>query len=36
MIIKFRALTLVSNCVTEKDGEYYPEIYLDEGFYLQD
>ena len=31
-IIKFRALTLVINCIIEKDGEYYPEIYLDEGF----
>ena len=35
-IIKFRALTLVIKCVIEKDGEYYPEIYLDEGFYVQD
>ena len=32
-IIKFRALKLVINCVIEKDGEYYPELYLDEGFY---
>ena len=35
-IITFRALTLVINCVIEKDGKYYPEIYLDEGFYVQD
>ena len=30
-LIKFRALTLTSSCVIEKDGEYYPAIYLDEG-----
>ena len=35
-IIKFRALTLVINCIIEKDGKYYSEIYLDEGFYVQD
>ena len=28
-IIKFRALTLVINCIIEKDGKYYSEIYLD-------
>ena len=30
-----RALTLTISCVIEKDGEDYPEIYLDEGFYVQ-
>ena len=29
-LIEFRMLTIVINCVIEKDGEYYPEIYLDE------
>ena len=32
-LIEFRALTLSISCVIEKDGKYYPEIYLDEGFY---
>ena len=32
-LIESRALTLSINCVIEKDGKYYPEIYLDEGFY---
>ena len=35
-IIEFRSLVINANCVIEKDGEYYPEIYLDEGFYIQD
>ena len=30
-LIEFRALTLTISCVIEKDGKYYPEIYLDEG-----
>ena len=30
-LIEFRALTLIISCVIEKDGKYYPEIYLDEG-----
>ena len=30
-LIEFRALTLTVSCVIEKDGKYYPEIYLDEG-----
>ena len=29
-LIKCRALTLTISCVIEKDGKYYPEIYLDE------
>ena len=27
-LIEFRALTLTISCVIEKDGEYYPEIFL--------
>ena len=30
-LIEFGALTLTISCVIEKDGKYYPEIYLDEG-----
>ena len=34
-LIEFRALKLTISCVIEKDGKYYPEIYLDEGLYVQ-
>ena len=34
-LIEFQALTLTISCVIEKDGKYYPEIYLDEGFYVK-
>ena len=34
-LIEFRALTLTISCVIEKDGTYYPEIYLDEGLYMK-
>ena len=34
-LIEFQALTLAISCVIEKDGDYYPEIYLNEGFYIQ-
>ena len=34
-LIQFRALTLTISCVIEKDGKYYPEIYLDESLYVQ-
>ena len=34
-LIKFRALTLTISCLIEKDGQYYPEIYLDEGLYVK-
>ena len=32
-LIAFRALIIIINCVIEKDGKYYPEIYLDECLY---
>ena len=32
-LIEFRALILTISCVIEKDGKYYPGIYLDEGLY---
>ena len=35
-LIEFRALVITINCVIEKDGEYYPEIYLDECSYNND
>ena len=34
-LIAFRALTLTISCVIEKDGKYYPKIYLDEGLYMK-
>ena len=34
--IKFHALTVVINCVIEKNGKYNPEIYLDEALYEND
>ena len=35
-LIEFRMLTIFINCIIEKDNEYYPEIYLDECFYVND
>ena len=35
-LIKFRALKLSISCVIEKDGKYYPEIYLNQDFYVKD
>ena len=34
-LIEFRALVII-NCVIKKDGEYYPEIYLNECSYNND
>ena len=34
-LIHFRTLTIHINCVIEKDGKYYPEIYLDDALYMQ-
>ena len=34
-LIQFRALTIHIICVIEKDGKYYPEVYLDEALYVQ-
>ena len=34
-IIEFRSLLINVSCVIEKDTEYYPEIYLDNGTYLK-
>ena len=35
MIIAFRSLLINVSCVIEKDNEYNPEIYLDNGTYLK-
>ena len=34
-LIEFRSLVINVNCVIEKDGKYYPEIYLDECLYVK-
>ena len=34
-ITEFRSLLINVSCVIEKDNEYYPEIYLDNGTYLK-
>ena len=36
MLIEFRMLSINTNCVIEKDNEYYPDIYLDECLYVND
>ena len=33
--IEFHSLLINVSCVIEKDNEYYPEIYLDNGTYLK-
>ena len=33
LLIEFHSLIINVSCVTEKDNEYYPEIYLDGCFY---
>ena len=32
-VIKCHALTIVIRCIIEKNGKYYPEIYLDDALY---
>ena len=34
-LIEFRSLIINVSCVIEKDGKYYPEIYLDECLYVK-
>ena len=34
-IIEFCSLLINVSCVNEKDNEYYPEIYLDDGSYVK-
>ena len=35
-LIEFCSLVINVSCVIEKDGRYYPEIYLDECLYVKD
>ena len=35
-LIEFRSLIINVSCLIEKDGKYYPEIYLDECLYVKD
>ena len=35
-LIEFHALNVAINCIIEKGGKYYPEIYLDECLYETD
>ena len=35
-LIEFLSLVINVSCVIEKDGKYYPEIYLDECLYVKD
>ena len=32
-VLKFRVLTIIIRCILEKDGEYYPQIFLDDSLY---
>ena len=32
-VLKFHGLTVTIRCIIEKDGKYYPEIYLDGALY---
>ena len=33
VVLKFRILTIVIRCIFEKDGKYYPQIFLDDCLY---
>ena len=35
ILIEFRSLIINVSCFIEKDGKYYPEIYLDECLYVK-
>ena len=35
-LLKFHALLIVFRCVIEKDGKFYPQIYLEEGLFDND
>ena len=34
--LTFHALTIVIRCIIEKDGKFYPQIYLEEGLFDDD
>ena len=33
--IEFKVLTIIIKCIIKKNDKYYPEIYLDECFYIK-
>ena len=33
VLLKFRILTIVIRCIFERDGKYYPQIFLDDCLY---
>ena len=33
VVLKFRILTIVIRCIFEKDGKYYPQVFLDDSLY---
>ena len=33
VVLKFRLLTIPIRCIFEKDGKYYPQIFLDDSLY---
>ena len=33
VVLKFRILTIAIRCIVEKDGKYYPQIFLDNSLY---
>ena len=33
VVLKFHILTIVIRCIFEKDGKYYPQIFLDNSLY---
>ena len=34
-LIEFKVLTIIIKCIIKKNDKYYPEIYLDECFYVK-
>ena len=33
IVLTFRVLMIVIRCIFEKDGKYYPQIFLDDSLY---
>ena len=34
-LFEFKVLTVIIKCIIKKNDKYYPEIYLDECFYVK-
>ena len=32
-VIKFYAVTIIVRCIVERNGKYYPQIFLDDSLY---